>query len=196
MRAVLLSGFGTSCVGPGSLAAPPSQPMIKRSASQVEATAYHEAGHAVIACVLGYRPQSVTIVPTVDTAGHIIHINPLHGFQLDIDGSDEARLRLESLITICFAGPIAQKRYNPRSWRRAHGPRDYEKIEELAVQVCGSDEQALAFPRWREIVACDMVRAHWPRIQLVAGRLLERESLSHADLDAIIVPRGGVIRTS
>jgi hypothetical protein len=191
-----LSGLGTFCVGPASLAAPPFQPMTKRSTSQVEATAYHEAGHAVIAYVLGYRPQSVTIVPTVHTAGHIIHTNPLHGFQLDIDGSDEARLRLESLITICFAGPIAQKRYNPRSWRRAHGRWDYEKIAELALQVCGSDEQALAFTRWREIVASDMVRAHWPRIQLVAGRLLEHESLSHTDLDAIIVPRGGVIRVS
>jgi hypothetical protein len=91
--------------------------MTRRSKSQIEATAYHEAGHAVIAYLLGYRPQSVTIVPTADTAGHIIHANPLHGFQLDIDGSHEARLRVENVVTICFAGPIAQKRYNPRSWR-------------------------------------------------------------------------------
>jgi hypothetical protein len=170
--------------------------MSKRSTSQVEATAYHEAGHAVIAYMLGYQPQSVTIVPAVDTAGHIIQTNPLHGFQLDIDGSDEARLRIESLITICFAGPIAQKRYNPRSWRRAHGEWDYGKITELGLGVCGSDEQANAFIRWREIVARDMVRAHWLRIQLVAGQLIERESLSHTDLDAIIVPRAGVIRVN
>jgi hypothetical protein len=170
--------------------------LTKRSKSQIEATAYHEAGHAVIAFLLGYRPQSVTIVPTFDTAGHIIQDNPLHGFQLDLDGSDEARLRVETVITICFAGPIAQKRYNPRSWRRAHGQWDYEKIAELALRVCGSSEQATAFIRWREIVACDMVKAHWPRIQLVAGQLLERENLSHADLDAIIVPRAGVIRVT
>jgi hypothetical protein len=167
--------------------------MTRRSKSQIEATAYHEAGHAVIAYLLGYRPQSVTIVPTADTAGHIIHANPLHGFQLDIDGSDEARLRVENVVTICFAGLIAQKRYNPRSWRRAHGQWDYEKIAELGLRVCGSGEQATAFIRWREIVACDMVKAHWPRIQLVAGQLLERENLSHTDLDAIIVPRAGVI---
>jgi hypothetical protein len=71
--------------GLASLAARPLQPMTKRSKSQIEA-AYHEAAHAVIAYLLGYRPQSVTIIPTVDTAGHIIHANPLHGFQLDIDG--------------------------------------------------------------------------------------------------------------
>jgi hypothetical protein len=170
--------------------------MSKRNTSQFEATAYHEAGHAVIAYVLGYRPQFVTIVPTLDTAGHIIHPNPLDGCQRNPDSSDEARLRIESLITICFAGPIAQKRYNPRSWRRAHGQWDYEKVAELGLRVCGSAEQARAFIRWREIAACDMVRAHWPRIQLVAGQLLERENLSHTDLDAIIVPRGRIIGAS
>jgi len=154
---------------PASLAALLT-PMTKRSKSQVEATAYHEAGHTVICYLLGYKPQSVTIVPTVDTAGHmVIHANPLHGFQLDIDGSDEARLRIESAMTICFAGPIAQKRHNPRSWRKVHGQWDYDTIAELALRVCGSSEQATAFIRWREIVARDMVQAHWlPRFLCLA----------------------------
>ncbi|HUZ32343.1 MAG TPA: hypothetical protein VMV19_09630 [Xanthobacteraceae bacterium] len=166
--------------------------MKRLSKSQIEATAYHEAGHAVVAYVLGYRPQSVTIVPTIDAAGHIVQADPLYGLQHDIDGSHEVRLRVESFITICFAGPITQKRYNPRSWRRAHGQWDYDKIAELGLRVCGSDQQAAAFIRWREIVACDMVRAHWLRIQLVAGQLLERERLGQTDLDAIIGPRAGI----
>ena len=170
--------------------------MIQRRKSQIEATAYHEAGHAVIAYLLGYKPQSATIVPTVDATGHVIHANPLHGFQLDIDGSDEVRRRVESAITICFAGPIAQKRYSPRSWRRVHGQWDYDTIAELGLRVCGSDEQATAFIRWREIVTLDLIKANWPRIQQVARQLLEREHLSHADLDAIIVPRAGVIRVT
>ena len=170
--------------------------MKRPSKSQIEATAYHEAGHAVIAYMLGYRPQSVTIVPTVDWAGHIVHANPLYGFQHDIDGSDEARLRVESFMTICFAGPIAQKLYNPRSWRRAHGQWDYDKIAELSLRVCGSPEQAAAFIRWREITARDMVRAHWLRVQLVAGQLLQRQRLSHTDLDAIVLPRAGVVQAT
>jgi hypothetical protein len=190
----MVAAFGRRMAG-SSVAAPPLQPMTKRSKSQIEATAYHEAGHTVIAYLLGYKPQSATIVPTVDTAGHIvIHANPLHGLQLDVDGSDEARLRVESAVTICFAGPIAQKCHNPRSWRKAHGQWDYDTIAELGLRVCGSGEQATTFIRWREIVARDMVQANWLRIALVAGQLLERERLSYADLDAIIVPRAGVIR--
>ncbi|MDE2283365.1 MAG: hypothetical protein KGK33_01970 [Hyphomicrobiales bacterium] len=168
--------------------------MKRLSKSQIEATAYHEAGHAVIAYALGYRPQSVTIVPTRDAAGHIVQDNPLHGFQNDIDGSDEVRLRVENFITVCFAGPITQKLHNPRSWRRAHGQWDYDKIAELGSRVCRSDEQADAFIRWREVVARDMVKAHWVRIQLVAGKLLERQRLNQADLEAIVGPRAGVIR--
>jgi len=171
--------------------------MRKRSQSQLEAAAYHEAGHAVIAYLLGCKPESVTITPTLDTAGHlVVHADPPHGFQLDTDDSDEARLRAESAITICFAGPIAQKRHNPRSWRKVHGQWDYDTITDLGLRVCGSGEQATAFIRWREIVAREMVQAHWLRIALVAGQLLKRKRLSHADLDAIIVPRGGVIQAS
>ena len=129
--------------------------MIKRSKSQVEATAYHEAGHTVICYLLSYKPQSVTIVPTVDTAGHmVIHANPLHGFQLDIDGSDEARLRIESAMTICFAGPIAQKRHNPRSWRKVHGQWDYDTIAELlCAYVALANKLLLSFDGARLLLA-------------------------------------------
>jgi hypothetical protein len=64
------------------------------------------------------------------------------------------------------------------------------------LRVCGSGEQATAFIRWREIIARDMVQANWLHIALVAGQLLERERLSYADLDSIIVPRAGVIRVT
>ena len=64
----------------------------------------------------------------------------------------------------------------------------------ITLRVCGSSEQATAFIRWREIVARDMVQAHWLHIGLLAGQLFERKCLNHADLDAILVPRGGVIQ--
>ena len=89
------------------------------------------------------------------TAGHvIIHANPLHGFQLDIDGSDEARLRIESAMTICFAGPIAQKRHNPRSWRKVHGQWDYDTIAELlCAYVALANKLLLSFDGARLLLA-------------------------------------------
>jgi hypothetical protein len=163
-----------------------------------EATAYHEAGHAVIAHALGYKPHSVTVVPTVDFHGHAVHSNPLYGIQLDIDGSDGARLRAEKAIVICFAGPLAQQRYNPRSWRRHHGQADYDLICDLGMRVCGSAQQVAAFLRWLEIVAREKVEAQWPRITNIAEILLKRKHLRGAEFMVALQPatvKRGVIRT-
>jgi ATP-dependent Zn protease len=144
--------------------------------ASTEATAYHEAGHAVIAHALGCKVSPATIIPTIDEHGHVIHANPLRGLQrLDIDISDRARLRAEKAISICFAGPLAQQQFRPRSWRRHHAQSDYGQIIDLAQRLCGSDEEVTAFVRWRELVARDMVRQHWPAIERVASLLLERQ---------------------
>jgi hypothetical protein len=100
---------------------------------QREATAYHEAGHVVVTHALGYKPKSVTIVPTRDAHGIMHYPNPLRGIQLDIDGSDRARLLAEQVIKICYAGPLAQQRYRPRSWRRYHGASYFDMATDLGV---------------------------------------------------------------
>lgn len=160
---------------------------IVRSKSAQTASAYHEAGHAVIAYMFGYKPQAATIIPTIDTAGSVSHPNPLRGIRLDIDGSDRARLRVEKAIIICLAGPLAQRHHNRRSWRSYHGQSDYELINELALRICGSAEQASAFLKWLEIVAHDLVKMHWRQITKVAMALLERTRLSADELRVTIV---------
>jgi len=50
--------------------------------SQRRATAYHQAGHAVIACVLGYRSFGARIVPEPGAHGSASYKNPLHGGKL------------------------------------------------------------------------------------------------------------------
>jgi len=43
-------------------------------------------------------------------------------------------------------GPLAQRRYKPRSWRYYHGWSDFEKTADLALTVCGgSADQTEAF---------------------------------------------------
>jgi hypothetical protein len=123
-----------------------------------EATAYHEAGHVVVTHALGYKPKSVTIIPTRDAHGIVHYPNPSRGIQLDIDGSDRARLLAEQVIKISYAGPLAQQRHRPRSWRRYHGASDFDLAADLGLRVCGSAKQATAFLRWLEIVTREMVQ--------------------------------------
>jgi hypothetical protein len=150
---------------------------MSTSNAQRKATAYHEAGHAVVALFLGYKPRSATIIPAVDFHGQVKHDSPLRGIKLDIDDSDRARLRVERAIMICFAGPLAQQRYRPRSWRRWHGASDFQTAADLALRVSGSEEAATAFLRWLELQTRSIVIARWTLIDRVAQALLEHDKL-------------------
>ena len=90
-------------------------------------TAFHEAGHVAAAWRHGLKVHSVTIMPTQEFRGHICHANPLRGIHLDYDGSSRARFRAEVGIIVCLAGPEAQRRFSPRSWRAHHGAGDHER---------------------------------------------------------------------
>lgn len=147
-----------------------------------EANAHHEAGHAVIAYALGYKPTSATIVPSRGVRGIVSRPSPLRGIKLDIDGSDRARLRVERAIQICLAGPLAQQHYRRSSWRGYHGGSDFDTARDLALHVCGSGEQATAFLRWLEITTRERVETYWVYIARVAALLLKRESLTSQDI--------------
>ena len=105
---------------------------------------FFEAGHVVVAWKHGLKVHRVTIVPTPGFRGHIWHANPLRGIHLDYDGSDRARLRAEVGIIVCLAGPEAQWRFSPRSWRLYHGATDHEMAVDLAISINGSNEASSA----------------------------------------------------
>src|SRR5947208_3150016 len=62
---------------------------------EMRATAYHEAGHAVVGHLTGGRIMRVSIVPGADGHGHCDKEGPI--------GTGE-------VICTCLAGPVAQSR--------------------------------------------------------------------------------------
>src|SRR5450759_4091595 len=64
----------------------------------VKATAYHEAGHAVMTAACNRKIHSATIIPRDDTPGSVEHENPLRGIKLEFDNGYPARLRAEDAI--------------------------------------------------------------------------------------------------
>ena len=152
-----------------------------------EATAYHEAGHAIAAWNLGYRPTTASIVPGGDLVGEVRHENPFPGIDFEFDGSDMTRLKIERAIIICLAGPIAQKRYRQSSWRRWHGAADYAAATELALRACGSSEIANAFLKWLGLRANSLVEDHWNAIERIAIELLKRSTLAHEEIELLVL---------
>ena len=85
---------------------------MKRSERDVRATAYHEAGHAVVAWHEGIRIRSASIMPTEATAGHVVLKPLLEGVQLDATREGAHRARAERHARVSLAGEIAQQRYD------------------------------------------------------------------------------------
>ena len=82
--------------------------MTKRSKSQIEATAYHEAVTRLsLNCWATNRsPRRSFRQSDGRTCHHSRH--PLHGFQLDIDGSDEVRDRNNDLLCWSNSAEVSQ----------------------------------------------------------------------------------------
>ena len=161
-------------------------PQTSRKATSREATAYHEAGHAVAAWKLGYRPIIVSIAAASKSVGEVRHESPFPGNSLEFDGSDLARLRVERAIIIRLAGPIAQKRYRPTSWRRWQGGADYAVAADLALRVYGSGKIASAFLKWLDLRAQQLIEDHRSAVERLATALMKRGMMNQEEVAAFM----------
>ena len=76
---------------------------------RLEATTYHEAGHAVAAYLLKQPIRYVTVLPGEDgSLGHCAYAPPGEGFRPDVNVDMRTRARLEAMIMTAYAGAAAQ----------------------------------------------------------------------------------------
>lgn len=159
------------------------------TSKSLEATAYHEAGHAVAAWRLGVglRKHALSIVPDGDSLGRANHSNPLFGVDLEWDQSDRARLRAEKVAQICLAGGAAQRRFSARSYRHGHMKSDlHEAVDVLSYFAQG--EELEVYLRLIDVRARGMFNAPslWRCVQALAGALFDRKRLSAGETRRII----------
>jgi hypothetical protein len=152
------------------------------------AAAYHEAGHIVAALTQSLVDHSAAFVRTVEFRGPKVHKNALRGARLELGKSDRARLRAERAILVRLAGPAAQKRHAPRSWRSWHGESDRKQALDLASSVSSSPSAAYAFVARLGIAADDLIAARWSLVERVASALIEGSPLSAAQIRRIAGP--------
>ena len=131
-----------------------------------------------------FRPATRTVSCTIQTL--------CAAFNLILTAPIAHDCLAEQVIKICYAGPLAQQRYRPRSWRRYHGASDFDLAADLGLRVCGSSKQATVFLRWLEIVTREMVQNNWFNIELVAKLLLEHDRLSGAEILSALRPHNPV----
>jgi len=136
--------------------------------------AYHEAGHAVVACRLGIAIARVT---TRVAGGAFFGGGWLAG-HTQLDPVAEQRAAFQDRVWVALAGAAAQARVDPSSVREGCATRDYALARKFYAELyrmpyCTDKELAGDERRARELVA-----KHWPSVEAVAQELLKRGSLN------------------
>ena len=143
-----------------------------------EATAFHDAGHAVVADVLGFDVKKVSIVSDGPWAGETCYDSR--------DGALNARC-VEDIALIKLCGLAAQRFRDPYA-DGAGSTRDIDHATTLCLALDDGGERNACHDRFRRLIvrADTTVAALWPAVERVAEALLDRGSLTGAEIAAIV----------
>jgi hypothetical protein len=154
------------------------------------ATAYHEAGHALVAWLLGIRLRRVTIVPSKkdNFDGCCYHAKIVRGKHPEFDDSPGAFVRMQKHVMVCLAGIISQRRFNSRTVRRWDASGDYRLIFPIVSNRLSSDKETTAYLSWLEVKTDELLRQphNWARVKLLARELLARNTLKRNEVDDLL----------
>lgn len=153
---------------------------------QLEATAYHEAGHVVVARHIGMVIVEIFIQNGLPRCRTMIDAG-WEGIDITrLDGEAKAAYRqyVENRVMLYMAGQIAQKKHLRHSPDDEHVAQEYE----AAVQLLGtltsslndiSDELKVLERRVKRLFRD---KAIWMQVERLARRLMERRPLTGADI--------------
>ena len=143
--------------------------MNRMDAPDDQATAYHEAGHAVLALLLGRPVQHVSILPDRDRLG-------VCEFGKGVYRPSEDWLEREILIAL---GGIAAEAKLTGNYAWDGAARDQQYVERLAIQRAGERRaeklQRRLLAKAEHYLADD---GAWRAVELIAAELLQKREIS------------------
>lgn len=133
-------------------------------------TAYHEAGHAVMALLMGRSLKKVSIIPSQ---------NRLGACTFQKGRTKQVQDKLEAEILVLLAGMVAESRKSGR-YNVQGASQDLRKVEKLAMTRSGNPRQAekLIHKMLDKTQHLLSNKAAWSAIKVIASELIEHESLS------------------
>lgn len=153
-----------------------------------QSSAYHEAGHAVVAWYHNIDLEVITLGAPEDEMGRTRHANPLQGVDTAWGTSVADRIRMEQLVGVCLAGPLAQRKFSLVGFRRTHAEDDWQQAVDLLSYFVVTHEELEAYFRLLEIQTRNLLGLDfiWNSITNLATVLLQCQTLSGAEANHII----------
>ena len=150
------------------------------------ATAYHEAGHAVLAALCGERLTGVEIVGDEGCWGSV---EALRTEAVPPQGADPAvpTAHLERRLLCVLAGPVAESIVTGRADWDEHS-RDLDTAVRLALQVAGDCHGVVPYLEAARDHLEDLLCRHWNAVETLARELLARRHLGGAELRRLLRP--------
>jgi hypothetical protein len=137
--------------------------------------AYHEAGHATAAVVLGLGVESATIVRDGDRLGHVI-------VPVDEHGGVEYYIKQ---ATMTWCGVLAGERHVGVVVEDLGGD-DHQQIEAYGDLAGLGFGEAPTFAAWTRQRAMNLLAAHWAAVAAVALALLEHDTLTGSEVRRLV----------
>jgi ATP-dependent Zn protease len=152
-----------------------------------KATAYHEAGHAVVAHVLGQRIKRITVVPnkSQNYVGCVFFAKQPSVKGIDRDPSSKITRAAQERIMVSLAGLCAQNLFNPRTCRSFHGDKDFKEVM-LYVGHLVRENEAKPFLNWMEVRTDNLLRDNWKAVEVLAEELIRCREISRKEAHQII----------
>ena len=174
--------------------------------SEAAPVAYHEAGHAVIARVLGLEVDWVTITPDLDIAGEC---DSDYAFYFAFYADDATQLAaIEKDVMVTLAGPIAECQYRSLDFNAATVMRSAgwgsdlamaKYLLTMAMELLPEDLRPELYDELFDRLSIEteiLVNGRWPAIERVATGLLEASDLNGADVENLIGWAGSRVQRS
>ncbi len=133
-------------------------------------TAYHEAGHAVMALLMGRDIQKVSIIPSK---------NRLGACTIKKGRAKQVQDKLEAEILILLAGMAAEGRKSGR-YNVQGAAQDLRNVEKFAMARSGNPGQAskLIHKLLDKTQHLLSNKSTWAAVKVIAEELIEHESIS------------------
>lgn len=169
--------------------------MKKRRPSHLESTAYHEAGHAVVGHLLGWRIDGISIIPSSSSHGHTFSARQPAVPGVINKGERPDAGPLAEWLPFQFAGVVAERFLCTRSGVSSKPVRLGNDIRVARSMVRDlPKEERDAFLHSAEEHAMKLLSnpSTWQILEKIAEELLKLETLDNPSLLAFLLSlRGG-----